>query len=83
MIVYLVNVVGPVSLVLIGIVHESWGSRSDTSLNGHLHYPNELHGPLNEVVTDKIRQYRADYNNRPSNVISFMSVIVSTSEHLH
>jgi hypothetical protein len=30
---------------------------------------------LNEVVVDKIRQYHSDYNNRPSNDISFMPVI--------
>ena len=28
--------------------------------------------PLNEAAADKILQYRADYNNRPSNTISFM-----------
>ena len=30
-----------------------------------------------------IRQHLTDYNIRPSNVISFMSVIVSTSCRLH
>ena len=38
---------------------------------------------LNEVATDKNIQYRADYNNRPSLAISFMSAIVSTSGRLH
>ncbi len=38
---------------------------------------------LKETGTDKIRDYRADYNNRPSNSISFMSVVVRTSDHLH
>jgi hypothetical protein len=32
-----------------------------------------------EDVSDKIHQCRSDYNNRPSNVISFMSDILSTS----
>ncbi len=47
-----------------------------------LRQPNDLDGTLNETATDKIRQYRADYNhsNRPSNVISFMTVITSTSD---
>ena len=36
-------------------------------------------GSPHESVTDKIRQYHTDYNNRPSNPISFMTVIVSTS----
>ncbi len=38
---------------------------------------------INEDVDDKIRQYRADYNNRPSNPISFIPVIPSTSGRLH
>jgi hypothetical protein len=46
------------------------------SINGHLHYPNDLDRSLNEVAADKIRGYHTDYNNRPSNDISFMSVIV-------
>ena len=33
--------------------------------------------------SDKIRQYHADYNNRPSNAISFMTAIASTSRRLH
>jgi hypothetical protein len=72
---YLVNTTGPVPWVLdLHIVHGRRGSISDPSLNGHLHYPNDLDGSLNEAFSDKIRQYRADYNNRPSNAISFMSV---------
>ena len=53
--------------------HESFGSRSDPSINGHLHSPNDLDGSLNEDVTDKIRQYHADCNNRPFNDISMTS----------
>ena len=48
-----------------------------------LHYPNDLDWPRNEAAADKIRQYRADYNNRPSNAISFMPAIASTSGCLH
>jgi hypothetical protein len=74
-ITYLVNTTGPVPLVMdLHIVHGCRGSISDPSLNGHLHYPNDLDGSLNEGVCDKTRQYRADYNNRPSNnAISLMS----------
>jgi hypothetical protein len=36
-----------------------------------------------QVSPDKIRQYHSDYNNRPSNSISFMSDITSTSGSLH
>ena len=35
------------------------------SINGHLHYPNDTDRSLNEPSTDKIRKYRADYNNNP------------------
>ena len=80
---YLANVTGPVPLVLdLHITHDRFGSRSDPSINGHLHYPNELDESLNEAVSDKIRQYHADYNNRPSNTISFMHAIASTSGRL-
>ena len=65
------------------IAHERFGSSSDPSLNGHLHYQNNVDGPLNETVTDKIRQYRADYDNRPSTAISFMPAIPITSGRLH
>ena len=61
------------------IAHDRFGSNSDPSLNGHLHYPNALDGPLNEAATDKILTSRTDYNNCPSNVISFMPAIASTS----
>ncbi len=60
------------SLVLdLRIAHERFGSSSDPSNNGHLHYPNDMDRSLNEVVPDKIRKYRSDYSNNPSNVISF------------
>ena len=72
------------SLVLdLRITHDRFGSSSDPSINGHLHYPNDLDGSLNEAAADKIRQYRADYNNRPSHSISFMPAIASTSGRLH
>jgi hypothetical protein len=45
--------------------------------------PKNLDRSLNEGVTDKVRKYRPDYNNNPPSVISFMSVIVSTSGRLH
>ncbi len=65
------------------IAHDRFGSSSDPSLNGHLHYPNDIDKSLNETVTDKIRKYRADYNNNPPTVVSFMSVVSSTSRRLH
>jgi hypothetical protein len=58
-----------VPLVLdLRITHDLFGSSSDTSINGHLHYPSDVDRSLNEAVTDKIRQYRTDYNNRPGHV---------------
>ena len=75
---------GSVSLVLdLRIAHERWGSSSNPSLNGHLHYPANIDRTLNEAAADKVLQYRADYNNRPSHTISFMSAIASTSGRLH
>ena len=53
---YLVNAAGPVPLVVdLRIAHERWGSSSDPSINGHLHYPNDVDRPLNETDADKIR----------------------------
>jgi hypothetical protein len=81
---YLANVVDPLSLVLdLRIAHDRFGSSSDPSLNGHLHYPNDIDKSLNEAAADKIRKYRADYNNNPPHTVSFMSVITSTSGRLH
>jgi hypothetical protein len=40
---YLQNTVGTVPLVLdLLIAHERWGSNTDPTLNGHLHYPKDL-----------------------------------------
>ncbi len=81
---YLANDAGPVPLVLdLRIAHEGLGSSSNPSIDGRLHYPNDLDGSLNEAAADKIRQYRADCNNRPSNAISFMPAIASTSGRVH
>jgi hypothetical protein len=75
---------GPVPLVLdLHIAHECFGSTSDPRVNWHLHYPNDLDRPLNETVTDKIRSYRPDYKNRPSNTIYCIPDIDSTSGRIH
>ena len=58
------------------IAHDRFGSSSDPSLNGKLHYPNNINRSLNEAADDKIRKYRADYNNNPPNTVTFMSAIV-------
>ena len=53
---YLVNTTGAVSLLMdLLIPHERFGSNSDPSINGHLHYPHDLDRPLNEAAADKIR----------------------------
>jgi hypothetical protein len=73
---YLANAAGPVPLVLdLRIAHDRFGSSSDPTLNGHLHYPNDIDRSLNETAADKIRRYLADYNNRSSNDISIMPTI--------
>ncbi len=43
----------------------------------------DLDGTLNEATADTIHQYHTDYNNRPSNAISFVSDIAGTSDRLH
>ena len=81
---YLVNVSNPVPLVLdLRISQERFGSSSDPSLNGNLHYPNGIDRSLNESVTDKIRKYHTDYNNNPPSAVSLMPVVTSTSGRLH
>jgi hypothetical protein len=80
---YLGNETVPVSLVLdLRITHDRVGSSTDPTLNGHLKYPNNLDQSLNDASVDKIRKYRADYNNRPPSVVSFMTDIGSTSGRL-
>ena len=75
---------GPEPLVLdLRIAHDRWGSSSDPSINGTLHYPNDMDRSLNEAAADKIRKYRADYNNNPPSCVSFMPAIASTSGRLH
>jgi hypothetical protein len=81
---YLVNETVPVSLVMdLRITHDRVGSSTDPTLNGHLKYPNNLDQSLNDTTADKIRKYRADYNNRPPSVVSFIPPITSTSGRLH
>jgi hypothetical protein len=81
---YLPNEAGPVPLVLdLRIPHDRVGSSSDPTLNGHLKYPNNLDQSLNDATPEKIRKYRADYNNRPPSAVSFMPSIASTSGRLH
>jgi hypothetical protein len=81
---YLANETGPVPLVLdLRIAHDRVGSSTDPTLNGHLRYPNKLDQSLNDTSADKIRKYRADYNNNPPNTVSFMPAIASTSGRLH
>jgi hypothetical protein len=60
----------------------AFGSSSDPTLNGRLHY-NDIDKLLNEAAHDKIRKYRADYNNNPTNVVAFMPVIAGTNGRLH
>jgi hypothetical protein len=81
---YLANEADPVPLVLnLRITHDRVGSSTDPTLNGHLRYPNKLDQSFNDTAADKIRKYRADYNNRSPNTVSFMPAIASTSGRLH
>jgi hypothetical protein len=81
---YLANAADPVPLVLdLRVAHDLVGSSADPDLNGHLRYPNNSDQSLNDVAADKIRKYRADYNNNPPRGVGFMSAIASTSGRLH
>ena len=80
----LANETCPVPLVVdLRIAHDRVGSSADPTLNGHLKYPNNLDQSLNDAAAEKIRKYRADYNNRPPSAVSFMPAIASTSGRLH
>ncbi len=70
-------------MIDIRITHERFDSSSDPSLNGHLNYPNDIDKSLNEVATDKIRNYHVDYKNNPPKTISFMTDFPSTSGRIH
>jgi hypothetical protein len=59
------------------ITHDRFGSSSDTSINGHLHYPNDIDKSLHEVASDKIRKYRSDCNNNPPSPVSFTPPITN------
>ncbi len=66
----------PVPLVLdLHIAHERFGSSSDPSINGHLHYPNDVDRSLNEFATDKIHVYTRRVD--PS------TLVFSLSSHRH
>ena len=62
--------------------YDRFDSNSDPTLNGRLHY-NDIDKSLNEDDNDKIRKYRADYNNNPPNAVAFMPAIVGTNGRLH
>jgi hypothetical protein len=80
---YLANAAGPVPLVLdLRLAHDRFDSRSDPTFNGRVHY-NDIDKSLNEAVNDKIRKYRTDSNNNPSNVVEFMTTIPGTNGRLH
>ncbi len=65
------------------IDHDRVGSSTDPTLNGHSKYPENLDQSLNDASADKIRKYRADYNNMPPSAVSFMTAIACTSGRLH
>ncbi len=55
---------------------------SYTIINGHVLYPNDVDRSLNEDAPDKIRQCRSDYNNRPSNSISFCQLVSTSGDYI-
>ena len=83
---FLADAAGPINLAIdLRIAHKRWGCSSNPMLHGNLNYPlpADKDKPLNEAAADKIRDYGADCNKRPSNSIAFMSAVASTSGRLH
>jgi hypothetical protein len=60
----------------------SFGSSSDPTLNGRLHY-NDVDKSLHEAANDKVRLYHEDYNNNPPNAVAFIPAIAGTNGRLH
>ena len=81
---YLANAAGPVPLVLdLRLTHDRIGSSANPALNDTLTHPNNIDESLNTSSNDKIRKYRADYNNNPPNAVAFMPAIAGTNGRLH
>jgi hypothetical protein len=78
---HLTNAAGPVPLVFeLRIAHERFGSSSGPNINGHLHYPNDIDRSLNQAAVDKIRKYRADYNNYFYKIIGKLTAFLQLQE---
>jgi hypothetical protein len=52
-------------------------------LGSSANHPNNIDESLNTAANDKIRKYRADYNNNPRNAVAFMPAIAGTNGRLH
>ena len=54
-------------------------------LDDSLHHPlpANIKKTLHAAAAEKIREYRTDYNNRPSHSISFIPAVPTTSDRLH
>jgi len=50
---------------------------------GNYIIPADIDKSLHDAAAGKIREYRAGYNNCPSNSISFMPAVATTSGRLH
>ena len=63
----------------------AWGGSCNPVLNGKIHYPlpADIDKLLHDDAAKKIREYRADYNYRPSTPTSFMAADATTSGRLH
>ena len=78
-------VTGPVPLVLdLRLTHECWGNTSNPLFNENLHYPqpDDIDRPLNETDPDKIRGYRTDDHNSPSNWKTLKGIRGVSETHL-
>jgi hypothetical protein len=68
---------------IVDLFHTTHKVKTQQVIKSRGQHPNNIDRSQNEDADDKIRKYRADYNNNPPNTVSFMTVITSTSGRLH
>ena len=66
------------------LTHDCWGNTSNPLFNENLYFPrpDDIDRPLNKTDPDKIRGYRTDDNNRPSNWKTLKGIRGVSEAHL-
>ncbi len=72
------------SLVLdLYIAHNRFGNSADPTLDGNLHYSNDMDRSLDETTVDKIRKYHSDYDNNSPNPLFKLIVTCNKISVVH